>query len=79
MINAVAQFEREHLIQRTQAGLIRAKEQEKHLGKPSVLSIDQQKIVQQKIKMEIRYQPELATSTEADKPLSISQKSSITF
>lgn len=50
VINAVAQFERELLIERTQAGLIRAKEQGKPLGRPSVLSSDQQKVVQQKIK-----------------------------
>lgn len=50
VINAVAQLERELLIERTQAGLIRAKEQGKPLGRPSVLSSDQQKVVQQKIK-----------------------------
>lgn len=50
VINAVAQFERELLIERTQAGLNRAKEQGKPLGRPSVLSSDQQKVVQQKIK-----------------------------
>lgn len=50
VINAVAQFERELLIERTQAGLIRAKEQGKPLGRPSVLSSDQHKVVQQKIK-----------------------------
>jgi putative DNA-invertase from lambdoid prophage Rac len=50
VINAVAQFERELLIERTQAGLIRAKEQGKPLGRPSVLSSDQQKVAQQKIK-----------------------------
>lgn len=48
-INAVAQFERELLIERTQAGLMRAKEQGKPLGRPFSLSGDQQQVVKQKI------------------------------
>lgn len=34
VINAVAQFERELLIERTQSGLARARAQGKHLGRP---------------------------------------------
>lgn len=49
VINAVAQFERDLLIERTQAGLARAKAQGKPLGRPSALSADQQRIVCEKI------------------------------
>jgi putative DNA-invertase from lambdoid prophage Rac len=41
VINAVAEFERDLLIERTQAGLKRAKAEGKVLGRPSVLSADQ--------------------------------------
>lgn len=40
VINAVAQFERDLLIERTQSGLARAKAQGKALGRPSTLSAD---------------------------------------
>ena len=49
VINAVAQFERDLLIERTQAGLSRAKAQGKTLGRPPSLSNKQQKLVHQKI------------------------------
>jgi putative DNA-invertase from lambdoid prophage Rac len=49
VINAVAQFERDLLIERTQAGLSRAKAQGKRLGRPPAVSEDQQKIVREKI------------------------------
>ena len=49
VINAVAQFERDLLIERTQSGLARAKAEGKPLGRPSVLSADQQMEVKQKI------------------------------
>lgn len=49
VINAVAQFERDLLIERTQAGLSRAKVQGKQLGRPATLSSDQQQIVREKI------------------------------
>jgi putative DNA-invertase from lambdoid prophage Rac len=49
VINAVAQFERDLLIERTQAGLSRAKGQGKKFGRPPVLSSDQQKKVRGKI------------------------------
>jgi putative DNA-invertase from lambdoid prophage Rac len=49
VINAVAQFERDLLIERTQAGLYRAKAQGKQLGRPATLSSDQQQIVREKI------------------------------
>jgi putative DNA-invertase from lambdoid prophage Rac len=41
VINAVAQFERDLLIERTQSGLARAKSQGKTLGRPKVLSESQ--------------------------------------
>ena len=49
VISAVAQFERDLLIERTQAGLARAKAQGKPLGRPTALSANQQCIVRQKI------------------------------
>lgn len=45
VINAVAQFERDLLIERTQAGLARAKAEGKPLGRPPALSADQKRIV----------------------------------
>ena len=42
VINAVAEFERDLLIERTQAGLKRAKAEGKILGRPSILSTEQQ-------------------------------------
>ena len=50
VINAVAQFERDLLIERTQSGLARAKAEGKSLGRPSALSADQQLEVKAKIK-----------------------------
>ena len=41
VIAAVAEFERDLLIERTQAGLTRAKEEGKALGRPSLLNIEQ--------------------------------------
>jgi len=38
VLNAVAQFERDLLVERTQSGLTRAKAEGKRLGRPSVLS-----------------------------------------
>ena len=49
VINAVAQFERDLLIERTQAGLSRAKAQGKPLGRPTALSPNQQQLVREKI------------------------------
>jgi putative DNA-invertase from lambdoid prophage Rac len=45
VINAVAQFERDLLIERTQSGLARAKAEGKSLGRPPVLSAEQQRVV----------------------------------
>lgn len=50
VINAVAQFERDLLIERTQSGLARAKAEGKSLGRPPALSSDQQVEVKEKIK-----------------------------
>ena len=49
VINAVAQFDRDLLIERPQAGLSRAKAQGKQLGRPASLSSDQQHIVRERI------------------------------
>lgn len=45
VIAAVAEFERDLLIERTQSGLMRAKASGKALGRPSLLSRDQQAII----------------------------------
>ena len=49
VINAVAQFERDLLIERTQAGLSRAKANGKTLGRPPSLSSDQQALIHEKL------------------------------
>lgn len=49
VINAVAQFERDLLIERTQAGLARAKAEGKNLGRPPALSSDDQQRVLAKL------------------------------
>lgn len=48
VINAVAEFERDLLIERTQAGLARAKADGKILGRPQALSDDQQRAIRAK-------------------------------
>lgn len=49
VLNTVAQFERDLLIERTQSGLSRAKSQGVKLGRPSILSNDQKNQVIQRI------------------------------
>ena len=49
VINAVAQFERDLLVERTQAGLKRAQAQGKKIGRPPALSPSQIHQVQQKL------------------------------
>lgn len=49
VINTVAQFERDLLIERTQAGLARAKSEGKILGRPPALSSEQQELVRQRL------------------------------
>lgn len=45
VINAVAQFERDLLIERTQSGLARAKAEGKRMGRPPALSVDEHEAV----------------------------------
>ena len=45
VLSAVAEFERDLLVERTQAGLSRAKAEGKVLGRPSALTIEQQNAV----------------------------------
>ena len=45
VINAVAEFERDLLIERTQAGLSRARAEGKRLGRPASLTADQREAV----------------------------------
>ena len=49
VINAVAEFERDLLIERTQAGLSRTKAEGKTLGRPPSLTDDQRKAVEQRL------------------------------
>ena len=49
VINAVAQFERDLLIERTQAGMLRAKSNGTAVGRPYLLSTDQKKLIQEKL------------------------------
>lgn len=53
VIAAVAEFERDLLIERTQAGLARAKASGKALGRPQTLSDDQQRTIIEKRKQGI--------------------------
>lgn len=48
VLNAVAEFERDLLIERTQAGLSRAKAEGKALGRPAALSAGQQQDIRQR-------------------------------
>lgn len=48
VIAAVAEFERDLLVERTQAGLTRAKSQGKKLGRPSSLTEEQQDMIRKK-------------------------------
>lgn len=48
VIAAVAEFERDLLVERTQAGLTRAKAEGRVLGRPSVLTLEQQTIIRQR-------------------------------
>ncbi|WP_421852666.1 recombinase family protein [Novosphingobium sp.] len=48
VIAAVAEFERDLLVERTQAGLLRAKAQGKKLGRPQSLTDEQQVLVRQR-------------------------------
>lgn len=49
VINAVAEFERDLLIERTQAGLVRAREQGKVLGRPARLTAEQKREVVERL------------------------------
>jgi putative DNA-invertase from lambdoid prophage Rac len=49
VISAVAEFERDLLIERTQSGLRRAKAEGKEFGRPSALSVDQRRVVLERL------------------------------
>jgi putative DNA-invertase from lambdoid prophage Rac len=49
VINAVAEFERDLLIERTQAGLSRARAEGKRLGRPASLTMEQRKEVARRL------------------------------
>ncbi|VVS96382.1 putative site-specific recombinase; DNA invertase; Rac prophage [Sphingomonas sp. EC-HK361] len=48
VIAAVAEFERDLLVERTQAGLTRAKAEGKALGRPSALTVEQQATIRER-------------------------------
>ena len=48
VIAAVAEFERDLLVERTQAGLVRAKAQGRKLGRPSAIPAEQQEVVRKR-------------------------------
>jgi putative DNA-invertase from lambdoid prophage Rac len=50
VLNAVAEFERDLLVERTQAGLSRAKNEGKTLGRPSSLTNDQRREVERRLR-----------------------------
>lgn len=50
VLAAVAEFERDLLIERTQQGLTRAKAEGKHCGRPAALSEDQREEVLQRLR-----------------------------
>jgi putative DNA-invertase from lambdoid prophage Rac len=50
VLNAVAEFERDLLIERTQAGLSRAKSEGETLGRPPSLPDDQRREVERRLK-----------------------------
>src|SRR5215208_3154517 len=50
VLNAVAEFERDLLIERTQAGLSRAKAEGKTLGRPSSLTEDQRREIERRLR-----------------------------
>ena len=68
VISAVAEFERDLLIERTHSGLIRAKAEGKKLGRPNALTVLQQKEVLSKIRMG-------ATISQLSKEFKISRQS----
>jgi putative DNA-invertase from lambdoid prophage Rac len=49
VINAVAEFERDLLVERTQAGLSRAKAEGKTLGRPPSLTDEQRRAVERRL------------------------------
>ena len=49
VLAAVAEFERDLLIERTQAGLARAKSQGKQLGRKATFDADQQEVIRQRL------------------------------
>ena len=49
VINAVAEFERDLLVERTQAGLNRARAEGKRLGRPASLDAEQQAMVTRRL------------------------------
>lgn len=55
VIAAVAEFERDLLIERTQAGLSRAKAEGKRLGRPSALTVEQQREIAERRKAGVSF------------------------
>ena len=68
MINAMAEFERDLLIERTYTGLSRAKADGKQLGRPASLMADQRGSVTRQLGEERACPPRLASSGPAGRP-----------
>ena len=62
VLNAVAEFERDLLVERTQAGLSRAKSKSKTLGRPLSLTEDQRRAVERRLAEGLRSQHWRASS-----------------
>src|SRR4051812_49163840 len=50
VLNAVAEFERDLLVERTQAGLSQAKAEGKTLGRPLILTEDRRRLVERRLR-----------------------------
>src|SRR3954454_24473626 len=68
VLNAVAEFERDLLVERTQAGLSRAKSEGKTLGRPLSLTDDQRRAVSAASRRGSLSRPWRASSTPAVRP-----------
>ncbi len=69
VLNAVAQFERDLLIERTQSGLKRAKSEGKTLGRPFTLSNAQKQGVRNDLATGMSVSAIAKNSRRADRPL----------
>lgn len=69
VIAAVAEFERDLLIERTQSGIIRAKTAGKQFGRPPALNIEERSAVLERLAAVLILPSLLVNSKRLDKPL----------